>query len=56
MFTENPTDEDIESLASECEDFLRYHPVKFPKLDISRKTYTLGMILPIFIRRDKGNM
>ena len=47
------TDEEIESLANECEDFLRLFPVRFSKFDIWRKTYTLGMILPIFIRREK---
>ena len=50
------TDEEIESLANECEDFLRFLPVRFSKFDIWRKTYTLGMILPIFIRREKGNL
>ena len=50
------TDEEIESLANECEDFLRFFPVRFSKFDIWRKTYTLGMILPIFIRREKGNL
>ena len=56
MFTEHPTDEEIESLANECEDFLKFFPARFPKFDISRKTYTLGMILPIFIRRERGSM
>ena len=56
MFTEHPTDEEIESLAKECEEHLKFYPVWFPKFDISRKTYTLGMILAIFIRREKGYM
>ena len=56
MFTEHPTDEEIESLANECEDFLKFFPARVPKIDISRKTYTLGMILPIFIRRERGSM
>jgi len=47
MFTEHPTDEEIESLAKECEEYLKFYPVQFPKFDISRKTYTLVMILPI---------
>ena len=47
MFAEHPTDEEIESLDKECEEYLKFSPVRFPKFDISRKTYTLVMILPI---------
>ena len=56
MFAEHPTDEEIESLDKECEEYLKCSPVRFPKFDISRKTYTLVLILPLFIRMEKGYM
>ena len=39
--------------ARDCESFLKNYPIWFPKLGITGKAFVLGMILPIFIRREK---
>ena len=54
MFTEHPSEEQTELLAKECEDYIDNLPGWFPSQDIQRKAYVLGMILPIFIRREKA--
>ena len=56
FFKEDSNDEEIENLAKECEFFLDNIPKWFPLMDITRKMYDLGMILPIFIRREKQMM
>ena len=53
IFTENPTEEQTEATAAKCEYFLENYPLWFPREDITRKMYVIGMILPIFIRREK---
>ena len=53
LFTEFPTEIETEECAKACELFLQTYPVRFPKHDITRKTFVLGMILPIFIRNEK---
>ena len=56
LFTQFPTEIETEKCAKACELFLETYPIKFPSHDISRKTFVLGMILPIFIRREKGRV
>ena len=53
LVTEHPSEEETELLAKECENFLESLPGWFPLQAIQRKAYVLGMILPIFIRREK---
>ena len=55
LFTEHPSEEESEWTARECEFFLKNYPKWFPKMAITRKAFVLGMILPIFIRREKAN-
>ena len=50
FFKEDSTDDEIENLAKECEYFLENLPKSFPLMNIRRKMFDLGMILPIFIR------
>jgi len=52
MFTEHLSEEETKLLAKECEEFLDNLPEWFPLQDIQRKTYALGMILPIIIRSE----
>ena len=52
-FIEKPSDKEIEAAAKECEFFLENFPVWFPKHSITHKMFILGMILPIFIRRER---
>ena len=53
LFIEKPSDEEIEAAAKECEFFLENFPVWFPNHSITHKMFILGMILPIFIRRER---
>ena len=54
ILTENPTEEKTEATAAKCEYFLENYPLWFPREDITRKMYVIGMILPIFIRGGKN--
>ena len=56
LFNEDATEEDSEAVAQKCEYFLENYPIWFPEVDITIKMYVLGMILPIFIRREKGQI
>ena len=56
IFNANQTDEEIEECASLCENFLEFYTVMFPYYDLTRKMFVLGMILPIFLRKEKQNM
>ena len=56
LFKEDPTDEEAEAVALKCEEFLENYPMWFPQMDITRKTYVLGMILPIWCCRLKSRV
>ena len=51
-FTEHPTIEQTEEAAQLCEEYLEIFPVLHPDKDLTRKQFVLGMILPIFIRKE----
>ena len=53
LFKEDPIEEETEEVAKKYEYFLDNYPIWFPEVDIQRKIYVLGMILPIFIRKEK---
>ena len=50
----DPTIEENEKMARECEKFCEIFPVQFPKKNITRKMAELSLVLPKFIRSSPG--
>ena len=52
----DPTPEESENCAKECEEWCKVFPVFFPNRNITRKMIEYSLVLPRFIREKKGLM
>ena len=50
----DPTIEENEKMATDCEGFCEKFPVLFPQKNITRKMAELSLVLPKFIRSSPG--
>ena len=50
----DPTPEESENCAKECEEWCKVFPVFFPNRNITRKMIEYSLVLPRFIREKKG--
>ena len=50
----NPTEEECEAAAKECEEWCKMYPMFFPDKNLTRKMVEWSLVLPRFIREKGG--
>ena len=56
MSIRQPTSEENEALAKECEKWCQVFPVLFPTRSLTRKMVELSLVMPKFVREEEPGM